>query len=67
MYTITPANDPQGRDLSLEHGLSRFESDFCAVSRDFIEPSRPLGKRERVILLEFAACSQFWTLVGCTG
>ena len=61
MYTITPDNNPQGRDLSLEHGLSRIESDFCAVRREFIEPARPLGKRERTILLTFAACSQFRT------
>jgi len=61
MYTITPANDPQGRDLSLEHGLGRIERDFCAVRRDFIEPALPLGKRERAILLAFAACSQFRT------
>ena len=61
MYTITPANDPQGRDLSLEHSLNRIETDFCAVRRDFIEPARPLGERERAILLAFAACSQFRT------
>lgn len=61
MYTITPANDPQGRDLSLEHGLQRIENDFCAVRRDFIEPARPIGERERAILLAFAACSQFRT------
>lgn len=61
MYTITPANDPQGRDLSLEHGLGRIESDFCAVRRDFIEPCRPLGDRERAVLIAFAACSQYRT------
>ena len=61
MYTITPANDPQSRDLSLEHGLGRIESDFCAVRRDFIEQAHPLGERERAILLAFAACSQFRT------
>lgn len=61
MYTITPANDPWGRDLSLEHGLGQIEKDFCAVRRDFIEPAHPLGERERAILLAFAACSQFRT------
>lgn len=61
MYTITPANDPQGRDLSLEHGLGRIESDFCAVRRDFIEPCRPLGDHERAVLIAFAACSQYRT------
>lgn len=61
MYTITPVNDPRRRDLSLEHGLGRIESDFCAVRRDFIEPCRPLGERERAVLLAFAASSQYRT------
>ena len=61
MYTITPANDPGGRDLSLEHGLGRIESDFCAVRKDFIEPRKPLGARERVVVLAFAATTQFRT------
>lgn len=61
MYTITPAHDPHGRDLSLEHGLGLIERDFCAVRREFIEPARPLGERERGILLAFAASSQFRT------
>ncbi|MEX1108481.1 MAG: DUF4238 domain-containing protein, partial [Dongiaceae bacterium] len=61
MYTITPANDPQGRDLSLEHALSKIESDFCTVRRDFIEPKCPLGERERAVLLAFVTSSQFRT------
>lgn len=61
MYTITPANDPGGRDLSLEHGLARIESDFCAVRNDFIEPRKALGLHERAVVLAFAATSQFRT------
>ncbi len=61
MYTITPGNDPESRDLSLEHALNRVETDFCAVRRDFVEPARPLGPRERSIVLTFAACSRYRT------
>lgn len=61
MYTITPADNPLGRDLSLEHALNRLETDFCAVRRDFIEPRRPLGARERSVLLAFLASSKFRT------
>ena len=61
MYTITPADNPVGRDLSLEHALSRLETDFCAIRRDFIEPRRPLGARERGVLLAFLASSKFRT------
>jgi hypothetical protein len=61
MYTITPADDPLGRDLSLEHALGRLETDFCSVRRNFIEPRRPLGARERLTLLAFLASSKFRT------
>lgn len=61
MYTITPADDPLGSDLSLEQALNRLETDFCAVRRDFIEPRRPLGARERSVLLAFLASSKFRT------
>lgn len=61
MYTITRANDLESRDLSLERALNRVETDFCAVRRDFIEPARPLGPRERSVVLAFAACSRYRT------
>lgn len=61
MYTISPANNPQVRDLSLEHGLGKIESEFCSVRRDYVHVCRPLGPQQRGILLAFAACSQFRT------
>lgn len=61
MYTITPADDPQGRDLSLERELNTLETAFCAVRRDFVEPKRPLGPRERGVLLAFLATSKYRT------
>jgi hypothetical protein len=61
MYTIGSAGNPQSRDLSLEHDLGQIETDFCAVRRDFIEPGRSLGSRERAVLLAFVASSQFRT------
>ena len=61
MYTITPAAEPDGRDLSLEHALSRLETNFCAVRRDFIEPMRSLGANELGVLLAFLSSSKFRT------
>jgi hypothetical protein len=61
MYTIKPADNPDGRDLSLERALSRLEADFCAVRRGSIEPRRPLGAREQGVLLAFLASSKFRT------
>lgn len=61
MYTITPPNDPNGRNLSLEHGLNRIENDFCVVRRDFIQAKRPLGAQQRAIALAFLAASYFRT------
>lgn len=61
MYTITTADDPDGRDLSLENALSQLENEFCVVRRNFIEPKIPLGARERSVLLAFLASSKFRT------
>jgi hypothetical protein len=61
MYTITPPDSPNTRDLSLEHALSQIEGDFCSIRRDYIEKKLPLGEREHIILLTFAACCQFRT------
>lgn len=61
MYTIRPAENPLERDLSLEHALSKLETDFCAVRRDYVEPMRPLGARESIVLLAFLASSKFRT------
>lgn len=61
MYTITPADNPEGRDLSLEYALGQLETDFCAVRRDYVEPRRPMGTREHGVLLAFLASSKFRT------
>ncbi len=61
MYTIRHDDDPDARDLRLEHGLGRIEAAFCAVRRDFIEPRRTLGPEERAALYAFAAAAQWRT------
>lgn len=61
MYTITHPDRPGYRDLALEHGLQKLESDFCVVRRDFIEPLRPLGPHQRTVLAAFVASSRFRT------
>lgn len=61
MYTIRSADDPEARDLRLEHGLGRIEAAFCAVRRDYVEARRPLGPEQRAPLYAFAAAAQWRT------
>lgn len=52
IYTV---QGPNGRDLGLEHALSRLESMFARIMRTVIEPKKPLGMEDRVALCAFIA------------